>query len=71
MNGPYGPYIRHGKTNAKLPKEVKPEAVTLQKALALLAEKARQAPKTAAQRGKGGKTAASDKPKRAPKKKTR
>jgi DNA topoisomerase-1 len=52
MNGPYGPYIRHGKTNARLPKDLKPEAVTLQQALALLADKARQAPKTTARPGK-------------------
>ncbi|MEC4892064.1 MAG: type I DNA topoisomerase [Oscillatoria sp. PMC 1051.18] len=37
--GPYGPYIKHGKTNASIPDELKPEQVTLEKALELLAEK--------------------------------
>jgi DNA topoisomerase I len=45
MPGKYGPYVKWGKVNATLPKELTPEEVTLDEALALVAEKA----------GKGGK----------------
>ncbi len=39
-SGRYGPYVRHGKINATLPKDVTPEAVTLDEALELLSVKA-------------------------------
>lgn len=39
LEGPYGLYIKHGKVNATLPKEKKPEELTMPEALALLAEK--------------------------------
>ncbi|MDO8312366.1 MAG: DNA topoisomerase, partial [Sideroxyarcus sp.] len=39
-SGRYGPYARHGKVNATLPKDVTPEAVTLEEALELIAAKA-------------------------------
>jgi DNA topoisomerase-1 len=42
--GRYGPYVNHGKVNATLPKDVTPEAVTLEQALALLSERAGKAP---------------------------
>ncbi len=38
-DGPYGFYVKHGKVNASLPKDLSPEAVTLEIALELLAEK--------------------------------
>jgi len=38
-NGRYGPYVRHGKVNATLPKELKPEEVSLEQALSVLQEK--------------------------------
>ncbi len=47
MPGKYGPYVKWAKVNATLPKEMTPEGVTLEEALALIAEKA----------GKGGKKA--------------
>ncbi len=50
LEGPYGLYIKHEKTNATLPKEKKPEDVTMQEAVALLAEK------EAAQPSKGGRS---------------
>jgi DNA topoisomerase-1 len=40
MPGRYGPYVKWGKVNATLPKELAPEVVTLEEALALVAEKA-------------------------------
>ncbi len=39
MNGRYGPYIKLGKLNASLPKETKPEDMTMERALELLVEK--------------------------------
>jgi DNA topoisomerase-1 len=39
-DGRYGPYVNQGKINATLPKTVKPEDVTLEQALELLAERA-------------------------------
>lgn len=39
-NGPYGHYVKHGKTNASIPKEQDMEAVTLEMALEWLAAKA-------------------------------
>ena len=48
MPGKYGPYVKWAKVNATLPKELSPETVTLDEALALVAEKA----------GKGGKAKA-------------
>jgi DNA topoisomerase I len=54
MPGKYGPYVKWAKVNATLPKELAPETVTLEEALALIAEKAgksskkKAAPKKAA-----------------------
>ncbi|MBS0385724.1 MAG: DNA topoisomerase I, partial [Proteobacteria bacterium] len=42
MNGRYGPYITDGETNANAPKDKKPEDVTMDEALALLAARAEQ-----------------------------
>ncbi len=39
-SGRYGPYARHGKVNATLPKDISPEEVTLEEALELIAAKA-------------------------------
>ncbi len=43
-NGRYGPYVRHGKVNATLPKDISPEEITLQEGLALLAERVAKGP---------------------------
>lgn len=39
--GRYGPYVKHGKVNATLPKGSEPETLTLEEALPLLAAKAK------------------------------
>lgn len=75
MPGKYGPYIKWAKVNATLPKEITPEAVTLEEALALIAEKAgkpgkgakkaparKAAPKAAAAKPDAAKPAAAKKP---------
>ena len=40
LSGRYGPYVSHGKVNDTVPKEIKPEDVTLEQAVAWIAEKA-------------------------------
>jgi DNA topoisomerase-1 len=40
MEGRYGPYVKWEKVNATIPKDVKPEDVTMEMAVALIAEKA-------------------------------
>jgi len=39
-SGRYGPYVRHGKINATLPKDLSPDEVTLEQALEMIAAKA-------------------------------
>jgi DNA topoisomerase-1 len=39
LDGRYGPYINHKRTNASLPEGMSPESVTMDQALAMLAEK--------------------------------
>ena len=60
--GRFGPYVQHGKTVANLPRGVAMEDVTLDEALALLAEKG----KVLKPRGAKGKKAAAAKEKPAP-----
>lgn len=40
LSGRYGPYVKHGKINATIPKEIKPEEVTAAQAIEWLAAKA-------------------------------
>ncbi len=58
--GKYGPYVKWEKVNATLPKEVAPEAVTLEQALELIA--AKRPKKKAPARKTAAKTAAAKKP---------
>ncbi len=54
-SGRYGPYVRHGKINATLPKGASPDDITLEEALELIAAKAAKGPagkKPAARTGK-------------------
>lgn len=65
LAGRYGPYIKHGATNANIPKGKDPQEITLEEAVALLAERAAKGG------GKKGKAAAKPKAeKAAPAKKT-
>ena len=43
-SGRYGPYVKHGTTNATLPKDIKPEEITLEEAIALLNERIARGP---------------------------
>ncbi|MBD1865944.1 type I DNA topoisomerase [Cyanobacteria bacterium FACHB-471] len=51
-DGPYGPYIKHGKVNASLPEGATVESVTLEVAVKLLAEKAGTKTKAKSTRGR-------------------
>ncbi len=62
MPGKYGPYIKWAKVNATLPKDMTPEDVTLDQALALIAEKAGKGGKKAPARKAAAKPAAAKKP---------
>jgi DNA topoisomerase-1 len=75
LSGRYGPYIKHGATNANVPRGTDPQNVTLEQAVLLLAEraakgggkkpargaKAKAAPKTAAAKKAPAKKAAAKK----------
>ena len=39
LDGRYGPYIKHQKTNATLPKDLQPTEINIDQALEILAEK--------------------------------
>ncbi len=42
LNGRYGPYVKHGKTNASLPGDMNPQLVTLEQAIEFIAAKAKK-----------------------------
>ena len=70
-DGRYGPYVNHDKINATLPKDAKPEEVTLEQALELIAAKAASGGKKAKPKAKPkakAKAKAKPKAKRATKK---
>ncbi len=52
FEGRYGPFVKHGRTNASLPKGLPPEDVTMEAALELLAARAKRGP---AKKGRGRK----------------
>ena len=52
MNGRYGPYVKHGKINATLPRGSDPQALTMDEAVALIAEKAAKSGKKPAAKKK-------------------
>lgn len=45
FEGRYGPYVKHGKINATIPKEITVEEVKVEKAIEWLEEKAKRSPK--------------------------
>ncbi len=53
LSGRYGPYVKHGRLNATLPKDLEPDAVTLDRAVELLAAQAEKV--KAKNGGKSGK----------------
>jgi DNA topoisomerase-1 len=57
LAGRYGPYVKHGSTNATIPKGTDPATLSLEDALKLIAERAAKGPgkKPARGRGAGGK----------------
>ena len=60
LNGRFGPYVKWGKVNATLPRDLSPEAVTMERALELIAAKQAKGGKTT--RKAPAKTAAAKKP---------
>lgn len=63
-SGRYGPYVKHGKINATIPKETKPEDITMDQAVELIAARAAKAGKKPAAKKKAPakKKAAAKKP---------
>ncbi|MDZ7594585.1 MAG: type I DNA topoisomerase [Thiobacillus sp.] len=72
-SGRYGPYVKHGSTNATLPKDITPEEITLDEALSLIAARVAKGPAkkpvkkaaakpTAAKKAKAGDAAEAKKP---------
>jgi len=45
MEGRYGPYVKWGKINATIPKDMDPQSIDMDAAVAMIAEKAAKAPK--------------------------
>jgi len=56
-DGRYGPYVNHAKINATLPNDLKPEDVTLERALELISEKAAKSGKGKSKSGSKAKSA--------------
>ncbi|MFN3276648.1 MAG: type I DNA topoisomerase [Paracoccus sp. (in: a-proteobacteria)] len=65
MSGRYGPYVKWGKVNATLPRDVAPEDLSVEQALELIAAKAAKSPKKATRKAPAkapAKAAAAKKP---------
>jgi DNA topoisomerase-1 len=44
LTGRYGPYVKHGKVNATIPRDREPEQVTMEEAVELIAARAAKGP---------------------------
>ena len=53
LSGRYGPYVKHGDVNATLPGGKQPEALTVDEAVQLIAERVAKGPSKAKGRGRG------------------
>jgi DNA topoisomerase I len=62
LSGRYGPYVKHADINATLPKGIEPAALTMDDAVALLAERAARGPAKAKNRRSKSTTPKADKP---------
>ncbi len=62
MSGKYGPYVKWEKVNATLPKQVEPDAVTMDMAVQLIADRAAKTGKKPARKTAAKKTTAKKKP---------
>jgi len=56
MSGRYGPYVKHGKINATLPKNSVPEELSVEEAVALIAARAEKTGKSPGGKSPGGKS---------------
>ncbi len=43
LEGRYGPYVKHGKINATIPKDIDPQSISMEEAVRLIAERAAKA----------------------------
>lgn len=68
FEGRYGAYVKHGKTNATIPKDREATSVTLEEALEWLAERATKSPKKAGRTTKAAKKVVKKVVKKTPKK---
>jgi DNA topoisomerase I len=62
LSGRYGPYVKHAEVNATLPNGTDPAALTMDDAVALIAERAAKGPSKAKSRRAKSTTAKADKP---------
>ena len=60
--GRYGPYVKHGRTNATLPKDFEVDDVTLEQAVELIAAKVAKGDKKKAKKKTVGKSTKKTKP---------
>jgi DNA topoisomerase I len=58
LSGRYGPYVKHGKVNATLPKDIEPEQTTIEQAVELIAARSAKGTGKRPARASSGKTAA-------------